>query len=646
LQQLKKGVINDMKKKDKSKMSDDDFEKLMKLLHQLLCDIELLGIERGSSSSNTPDLLVIKDKRTDNTFKIEATCLNSDTAFYTELLKNHCTFCKDFVEDVRDCINDSYEKLLIAKDFTTLTDTLGWFQHGDDDLFILSKEQECNGHKYISTRDDFEFQDGNADEYQRLLDEVVYPNENMSLALTIGYSAVVVARLKDIGFGSLLFNFSGVTSTGKTTVEKLLVSPFASPTTTGLIQHFNATLNALYAQLTNINGVPICFDDISANESINSREMIYSMADGKPKQRCTTDGLLTELSKAGWSGVIVISSENSILDNANGNQGLLGRVLSVDKITWTPDAATAERIQRTVAKNYGFTGAAFAEFVKQIPIDDLYARYEQARQDLPQIISNEYPFKERLEKQYAAIFLTVQLVNECFNQQLNAEKLIEILLNAEAASLEEYMPEDEKALLHIKQFFLENRLHFYDTFYSTDDDYLTSNGSKFQYYGRFYTKENDTVHLYVLVDVLNQVLKKHRIKDITAVRKKWRADGRTVCDKGRTSTKARDQNGMTKCYVHFVFEASMGDDLSWMEYPHPEVEDVLANVKTANENDKATTEQPLQADNDDTATAELQQDNVDSKPVESSPPFDYEDETMNLDSIDFEDIFGGDTDNE
>ena len=129
----------------------------------------------------------------------------------------------------------------------------------------------------------FEFRDGTEHEYTDFLKTVIFPNDTLSLALAIGFSAPIASRLADeTGFSTLLVNLCGSSSSGKTTAQMLMVSPFANPNPKGrgLFLAFQATQNALLAGMGNINGFPIALDDSSTNPNANFTNLIYSLADG------------------------------------------------------------------------------------------------------------------------------------------------------------------------------------------------------------------------------------------------------------------------------------------------------------------------------------------------------------------------------
>lgn len=114
----------------------------------------------------------------------------------------------------------------------------------------------------------------------RTIDQLSVPS--LSLALSIGYSAVVASRLKDISdTGVIIVNLCGASSTGKTTAEQLLVSPFACPRISNkdsLIKTFSSTTNALYAGMSGINGLPIVLDDVTTAPYIDLAEYVQSLS--------------------------------------------------------------------------------------------------------------------------------------------------------------------------------------------------------------------------------------------------------------------------------------------------------------------------------------------------------------------------------
>ena len=126
---------------------------------------------------------------------------------------------------------------------------LGWYTYQGQDYYFFDETYFAD--KYAtSSREEFLFQKGSREVYMDFLRNTIFPSVELSLALSIGYSAVVVSRLKPVcDLGTLIVNVSGVSSTGKSTAEMLMCSPFMYPDikdgTKGLNMYAKSTLNAI-----------------------------------------------------------------------------------------------------------------------------------------------------------------------------------------------------------------------------------------------------------------------------------------------------------------------------------------------------------------------------------------------------------------
>lgn len=302
--------------------------------------------------------------------------------------------------------------------------SLGWYKHNGQDVFLYDKSN-FNGISSVSDRQNFSFSKGDKETYLNFLNDFIYPVPSLSLALSIGYSAVVASRLKDISdTGVIIVNLCGASSTGKTTAEQLLVSPFACPRISNkdsLIKTFSSTTNALYAGMSGINGLPIVLDDVTTAPYIDLANLIYTIASGEEKSRCTSDGKIRN-DGSGWSGLVVISSETPIQDAKRQNQGLQVRVIQTQGITWTPSAEAAEHIKRIVLQNYGFTGKEFAEYVQSLSIDSLYSIYEKSQKTVDSLMLKRDNLTDRLASKYAIIHLTITLMDEFFRHCLKCRR--------------------------------------------------------------------------------------------------------------------------------------------------------------------------------------------------------------------------------
>lgn len=445
---------------------------------------------------------------------------------------------------------------------------LGWSDIGGKEIFLYNKNIIL-GQPSVFNRQNFAFSRGNEKTYKQFLSDTVYPVDTLALAMSIGYSAVVISRLKDkVDLGTVVVNLCSESSKGKTTVEELMVSAFASPIASddGLMKTFLATESAIYDSIKGINGLPIVIDDTS-NAEINLQKLVYSLSSGTPKKRCNSIGEITN-NNVHWSGVVVISSETSMQESFT-LDGAKARVIDARDITWTPDAKTANLIKSTVRKHYGHTGIEFANYIANISIEELYEKYLLAETAVNAIMVKRDKLSDRLAMKYAAIYLTVQLMNDCFKLKLSEERLIGILLTSEQENMES-RDSAEEALSKLKDFVFENKNKFnWFNRHSADLDLHTGKfkdpmgalpdyKAKGEDFGTIEYSENGCL-LYVSCSALNTFFYEQRIKQKLQIKKKWKADGIIVCDGERYDTKY-----MKRRVVKFIFQNGLDFDI---EYP-------------------------------------------------------------------------------
>ena len=428
---------------------------------------------------------------------------------------------------------------------------LGWYNFNGQKLYLMDTNG-IGGYASSTTRN-MKFQSGSRLEYEKFLQEVVYPCKTLTLAMAIGYSAPVASLLKEHrDIGTIVVNLCGSSSTGKTTAEQLMVSPFACPDISNkqsLVRTFHATQNAIFAGIDGIHGLPIVLDDITTNPNMDAANLVYTLASGEQKGRCDSSGQLKE-QNYGWSGTVIISSETPIEELNSENQGLKARVLQTQGIVWTPDAATASHIKSTVLKHYGFTGREFAEYVGSIEMDELCNRFDAAQQIVHSIMVQRDNLSDRLELKYATICLTLQLMGEFFNVNIDETELMSILLQPEQ---DRVVDRDiaKKGIELIKDFVIQKIRNFN---YIDERTLSYSVPSNCDDYGTIENKKGQC-HVYVATSKVDEVLRKGNINEVTTVKTKWKERGLTVCDNGRTDCKK-----LSRRCIHFVFDTGLLND--------------------------------------------------------------------------------------
>ncbi len=90
-----------------------------------------------------------------------------------------------------------------------------------------------------------------------------------------------------------------------------------NPNEPPLFNEWNSTTNAIYAALSNNQGITVGFDEASCS-ALDYSTLIYNLSHGRDKARCNKDSSLRE-SKT-WSTTIISTAEESLLTKTKKEQ--------------------------------------------------------------------------------------------------------------------------------------------------------------------------------------------------------------------------------------------------------------------------------------------------------------------------------------
>ena len=374
------------------------------------------------------------------------------------LVLSLCLSDRDIIEHLIYNYETCLQKNLILYSY----DVIGWYTYEDKEYFLYDNTIFADGSKGFSSRK-ISFRNGDKAVYEKFLQNVVYKRKELSLAMAIGYSADITAKLKDtLDLGTVIVNLCGASSTGKSTAEMLMVSPFACPEISNKSKGFaftaHSTQNALFSRINGLYGVPFVIDDIITNPYLDYSNLVYTISTCEEKSRCNSDGSVKE-SNFGWNGVAITSSELPITEYTKQDMGIKARVLLTQGITWTENAEQAEQIKRTILQNYGFTGKEFADFIGELSDDDLMKKFFESKEYVNTAMSKRDNLTDRIANKIAVIHLTVKLMNACFDLTLNSDDITDLLVACDQSCVDERDPA-KKALECIESFIYEKHTHF------------------------------------------------------------------------------------------------------------------------------------------------------------------------------------------
>ena len=311
-----------------------------------------------------------------------------------------------------------------TNDSDTLTFRLGR-NYGDTEVSLLVDNSLFN----LSSRGTFE------EWRQMVLDNVL--DSNMEIALCVGFSSIILGYLAinykpDIG--SLIINFYGQSTSGKTTALHLINSIYSNPANT--MYSFSATQNALLAILNGNMGVATTIDELSASRSTDLSELLYQIGQGQSRLRLNSDSTFKEQFK--FNTVIATTSEVPMANYLNSNQGLHMRYIELTSENgWTKDAPTADQIKRRCSKCYGVASECFMEkiFNHEKSVKYINDVYKTAYHDLVQKLP-ETRFKTRIGALYATIYSSAFLIKELLDIDINTERVCDFLVSTEKRLLD------------------------------------------------------------------------------------------------------------------------------------------------------------------------------------------------------------------
>ena len=232
----------------------------------------------------------------------------------------------------------------------------------------------------------------------------------------------------------MIVHMNGQSSQGKTTAAMLALSVGGNPTSHGLLKSWNSTQNALMSHLNGLNGIATCFDELSQTRSTNLTSLLYSLAEGKQKDRSTKEGALMET--AHWCTTILSTGELSIFNRLDKNLGLRVRILELAQVQWTASASQSEEIKKSASTNYGHLLPKFVEKLLSMGLPSIDREFEEQRQILLEKMTDS-PTTERLSMKLAVIMTTASLLVKMNLLELNVEAIRGFLLENDQANFDD-----------------------------------------------------------------------------------------------------------------------------------------------------------------------------------------------------------------
>jgi hypothetical protein len=223
------------------------------------------------------------------------------------------------------------------------------------------------------------------------------------------YASLAAPVLKVLGAPSFVVDFSGSTSTGKTTVLRLAASAWGNPEPgSGILGTWNSTRVYIERASAVLHDLPLILDDTKGVKYPNLvAQTIYDYTTGQGRGRGSKAGLGAFSS---WRGVLISSGEQKATSFTQ-DAGQHARVLALWGSPFGgPNAEVVNALVHTIRSNYGHAGPHFVRFLLEHRDEwlDYRKEYDDARWRYAQKAAGN-PVAARLADNLAALNITAAL---------------------------------------------------------------------------------------------------------------------------------------------------------------------------------------------------------------------------------------------
>ena len=387
---------------------------------------------------------------------------------------------------------------------------------------------------------------GTLDEWISDMEQHVIGRGNMELALSLGACGQVFYILKKNHYLSdmPIIALVSKSSCGKTLSLRVMASLYGSPEESGgLLNNFNCTENAFYAQMESSYGLTLLFDELtSQSNSWDFAKLIYTIVAGNSKKRCNTHGGIEK--DIQFFAPLVITGERSVLSSADKDmEGEHARVLEL-RCRWTESAEHAETLEQVVRKNYGVAGPVLAQWIwnHEERIVEIYSTTIKKLNEQLDKCSNQYQgILRRKFKVVAGILTTAEILMEVFSFSLNLHKINEVLCSACFEQLPEQSPE-EAAYDAVMALYAQNSYKCPQKVKRS----MYANQQNLQISGIWGERIDD--RLWITEEKLKEVIEKKGFGDLRTIKRAWHEAGLIRRDGQRHYVFSHQLNGVyVKC---------------------------------------------------------------------------------------------------
>lgn len=337
---------------------------------------------------------------------------------------------------------------------------VGWGVIGNKKIFKHYRAIGVNS-QYISHKYNLE-PSGSLDGWLNLVKREALGHKNLELMMAITFTAPLLKILSDyVHMDTLIFNFSGKSSRGKTIGCKFAISAWGYPDTqgNGLVKTWHGTDLGILKEFEGNFGIPLVVDDTShQNNEKDFTEFIYMLAGNKAKTALKSNGQKREQKE--WLTTMFSSSEKDIFSQIDPSKSGAKARLTETKIDYVTESAEhAERIEKGIYQNYGHAGIEFVKNLMEINPRDIFTYWQDTKRELEEKIQGDF-LSQRIIGKLAIVQMAGELANEFLDMGLDIEMLSNTLVEIETSSVER-RDNSDKAYHSLLEYFMTRQQKFF-----------------------------------------------------------------------------------------------------------------------------------------------------------------------------------------
>lgn len=351
---------------------------------------------------------------------------------------------------------------------------------------------------------------GTVEEYISQVKKIVVGHPRLELAFALSVVGILLQDMKLVD-ANITINFCGETSSGKSQATKMPLSMYG--TASDLFQTFNSTDNKMELQMAEYKVLPLILDDKVVNLQGETErrarselvKLIFRYSTGHVKGRMNDGG--TSFSK--YYCPVILSTEESIIDmmkqSATGGQTYRFFEIPCKRGELTTSEKHSEELEQLMSDFGGVGGEAFVHWML---INGMYGEklMDQFNIWKEKILHDfgDASYRHRMAQRTAVIMLSSDLLNQCFDLNMNLDGIQELLFTSIELAFSKTKSAD-KTLIKVRDY-----IDQYTSYFASS----TANCKKDAHLGQFKINEFNKHVLWVNGDNLKFILSEENPADI------------------------------------------------------------------------------------------------------------------------------------